>query len=276
MVKLPKFWGIHARPTRFLEISLGALPFVVVLVAYAYSSHVRLTENPGDKLLPSFNSCIEAFYALATDVDPRSEEIILWHDTFLSLRRLLSALIISAISALLIGINMGLFPGMYTVLNPILTFISIIPPLAILPIIFISLGVDEISKIFLIILGIAPSMTRDIAAATAKLPREMITKAATLGANQLEIVYRVAMPQIMPRLLEGVRLALGASWLFLIASEAISAQSGLGHRIFLVRRYLAMDIIIPLALWITLLGFLLDTALRLAIKWFFPWYHTDQ
>ena len=84
------------------------------------------------------------------------------------------------------------------------------------------------------------------------------------------------LPQVMPRLLSAVRLSLGSAWLFLIAAEAIAATDGLGYRIFLVRRYLSMDVILPYVLWITLLAFFLDFALRKLSLWAFPWFHTDE
>ena len=119
-------------------------------------------------------------------------------------------------------------------------------------------------------------ITRDIFLSVKKLPQEQITKALTLGASQLELVYRIVLPQILPRLIEAVRLSLGAAWLFLIAAEAIAADQGLGYRIFLVRRYLAMDIILPYVFWITLLGFFFDYSLRLLLRKGFPWYSKDD
>ena len=80
------------------------------------------------------------------------------------------------------------------------------------------------------------------------------------------------MPQVMPRLLNAVRLSFGAAWLFLIASEAIASTDGLGYRIFLVRRYLAMDIIIPYTIWITFIGFLTDYILKTIIAKKYRWY----
>ena len=71
-----------------------------------------------------------------------------------------------------------------------------------------------------------------------------------------------------------IRLSLGSAWLFLIAAEAISAESGLGYRIFLIRRYLAMDVILPYVAWITLLAFLMDFALRRFTQIAYPWYAT--
>jgi NitT/TauT family transport system permease protein len=77
---------------------------------------------------------------------------------------------------------------------------------------------------------------------------------------------------MLPRLIDSLRLSLGAAWLFLIAAEAIASQSGLGYRIFLLRRYLAMDVILPYVAWITLLAFLLDYGLRVLQHRAFPWF----
>jgi NitT/TauT family transport system permease protein len=72
--------------------------------------------------------------------------------------------------------------------------------------------------------------------------------------------------------LDIVRNCLGPAWLFLIAAEAIASTDGLGFRIFLVRRYLAMDVIIPYVLWITFLGYAMDNLLSRFIRWRYPWY----
>jgi NitT/TauT family transport system permease protein len=69
-----------------------------------------------------------------------------------------------------------------------------------------------------------------------------------------------------------VRLSLGAAWLYLIASEAIASESGLGYRIFLMRRYLAMDVILPYVAWITLLAFLSDYLLKALQGRLYPWF----
>jgi NitT/TauT family transport system permease protein len=75
----------------------------------------------------------------------------------------------------------------------------------------------------------------------------------------------------MPRLFMAVSLALGPAWVFLISAEAIAADVGLGYRIFLVRRYLSMDIIIPYVIWISLLAVLMDVALTFISRRAFPW-----
>jgi NitT/TauT family transport system permease protein len=147
-----------------------------------------------------------------------------------------------------------------------------VPALALLPILFIALGLGEAAKIALVAIGVTPVIIRDLAMRVQELPREQIVKAETLGASSWQIAIRIVLPQILPRLIDSLRLALGPAWLFLIAAEAIAAESGLGFRIFLVRRYLAMDVILPYVLWITLLAAAMDLALVRLQGFAFPWF----
>lgn len=272
MDKRPTFLGLHADPGTYLKWILVILPFLIVIITYMVASDIRHTENPQDKLLPSIAQMIDATERMAFQEDKRSGKVLLWSDTYASVKRLLTGVFIAAFVGLMLGLNIGLFPGINKLLFSAVTFISMVPPLAILPILFIVVGVDELSKVTLIFLGIFPVISRDILIAVKKIPKEQIIKSLTLGASHLEVAYKIVLPQIMPRLIESIRLSLGAAWLFLIAAEAIAATDGLGYRIFLVRRYLAMDVIIPYVLWITFIGFLSDYLLRLLLSKRYRWY----
>jgi NitT/TauT family transport system permease protein len=173
---------------------------------------------------------------------------------------------------LVFGIACGLLPLVRAGLSPLVTIISLIPPMAILPILFIVFGLGELSKVMLIVIGITPFIIRDLQGRVMEIPQEILIKAQTLGANTWQIVLRVVLPQVLPRLLDAVRLSLGSAWLFLIAAEAIAATEGLGYRIFLVRRYMSMDIILPYVAWIALLAFAMDWSLKALSQWLFPWY----
>jgi len=127
--------------------------------------------------------------------------------------------------------------------------------------------------VMLVVIGITPFIIRDMQQRVRELPKEQIIKAQTLGSSTWQLITRVVLPQVLPRLIAAVRLSLGAAWLFLIAAEAIAATEGLGYRIFLVRRYLAMDVILPYVIWITLLAFLTDQVLRYISRAAFPWFH---
>jgi NitT/TauT family transport system permease protein len=270
--KLFVFAGWVDKKHRWSYLLLSALPFLIMIYFYFQASHTRLEDNPQDKLLPSLQQMGEAIDLMVFTPDKRSGEYLLYEDTLASLRRLSLGVGFSALVGLAIGLCCGLFFVFRSLLMSFVTFISIIPPLSILPILFIVFGVDELSKVMLIFIGICPIIARDIYNATASYPIELLTKGMTLGAGPLRICLRIVLPQLIPRLLETVRLSLGSAWLFLIAAEAIASTNGLGYRIFLVRRYLAMDIIIPYVFWITIIGFLTDWCLSKFISWRYPWY----
>jgi NitT/TauT family transport system permease protein len=211
--------------------------------------------------------------ALLFQPDQLSGKLLFWADTLASLERLGAGLAIATAMALVAGLVLGVLPPVRATFGPLVTSIAVIPPIALLPILFIALGLGETSKIALIVIGIAPVMVRDIASHVAALPREQIVKAQTLGASSWQIMIRVALPQALPRLFHAVRMALGPAWVFLISAEAIASDVGLGYRIFLVRRYLAMDVIIPYVAWIAVLAILVDVALAFLSKRLFPWAH---
>ncbi len=262
---------INLHPDRGTRLVLGMAPFGVLALAYLIGSAVRLAANPADKLLPSLASLAASVNRLAFLPDPRTGDYLLWVDTLASLTRLGAGLGLAALGAFVIGLAIAVLPLARAALAPLVAFVSMVPPLALLPILFILLGLGEVSKIALIVIGILPVLTRDLALAAAALPREQIVKAETLSASTWLIAIRVVAPQILPRLLDGLRLQLGPAFLFLIAAEAISADAGLGYRIFLVRRYLAMDVIFPYVAWITLLAVILDVALTGLRRRAFPW-----
>jgi NitT/TauT family transport system permease protein len=262
---------INRRPGVALRAALVMLPFAALLLAYVIGSEIRLAANPSDKLLPSLSTIGETAARLFTEPDRRSGRILLWHDTAASLRRLALGVGISAALATILGLLIGLLPHVRAALAGFVAVVSMIPPLAVLPILFIVFGLGEVSKVVLIVVGILPFLIRDLSARVMEIPRETIVKAETLGASSLVIALRVALPQLLPRLIQAVRLSLGPAWLFLIAAEAIAADQGLGYRIFLVRRYLAMDVILTYVLWITFLAFLMDMGLRWLSRRAFPW-----
>ncbi|WP_299407409.1 ABC transporter permease [uncultured Roseobacter sp.] len=262
---------INILPGRPLALFLALLPFVAVFIAYAIGSELRLAENPADKLLPAPSTVWDTAMRLVSQPDRRSGDILFWQDTWASLKRLGLSVGISALVGMIFGLAIGLLPLVRSCLAQFVAVLSMIPPLALLPILFIVFGLGELSKVVLIVVGTLPFLIRDLSQRVLEIPQELIVKAQTLGASSWVIAMRVALPQLMPRLILAVRLSLGPAWLFLIAAEAIASDAGLGYRIFLVRRYLAMDVILTYVIWITLLAFAIDWVLRWASRRFFPW-----
>ena len=263
---------INRHPDRSGRLLLILLPFALLLFAYFAGSAQRLADNPNDKLLPSASQMAAAVDRLAFTEDKRSGNYLFWQDSAASLKRLGMGIGIAALAGLCLGIAAGIIPLFGAPLSPLLTVLSMVPPLAILPILLIVFGLGELSKVMLIVIGITPILARDLEQRAREIPQEILIKAQTLGASTWTLILRVVLPQLLPRLLIALRLVLGSAWLFLIAAEAIASTDGLGYRIFLVRRYMAMDVILPYVVWITLLAWLMDLGLRQTTRLCFPWY----
>lgn len=270
--KRNSFLGIYAEPGRKLSIFLRVLPFVLLLSVYLVAAEVRYAENPDEKIVPTIGKMVDAMSEKMLTRDTTTGTFLFWEDTYASLTRLLIGVFLATWIGFFLGLNMGMLPSVRESSLSFVIFMSFIPPLSVLPILLIVLGVGEVAKIALIFFGTVFFISRDVYLAVTGIPVEMKVKAQTLGASQLGIAYRVVAPQVMPRLIESVRLTLGSAWLFLIAAEYIGSVEGLGYRIFISMRYLGMNVIIPYVLWITLLAFLLDRSLNYVLNKKYRWY----
>ena len=173
---------VNKRPGRGSALLIGALPFILLIALYLAGSSIRLSANPADKLLPALSTLGSAIVRMAS-VDARTGHILLWQDTATSLRRLSIGLGAATLVGLAFGIAIGLIPYVRATLSSFFAALSMIPPMAVLPILFIVFGLDELSKVVLIILGVAPYLVRDLAMRVEELPREQLIKAQTLGAS---------------------------------------------------------------------------------------------
>ncbi|TIX49826.1 ABC transporter permease [Alteraurantiacibacter aquimixticola] len=264
---------VNRRIGRTNALLMGIVPILLLLVLYLILAAERNAINPADKILPLPGAMIDAMRGLVFERDQLSGRYLFWADTLASLQRLGLGIAISTASALLVGLVLGLLPPVRATFGMLVTGVAVIPPIALLPILFIAFGLGETAKVALIVVGIAPFMIRDVAGHVGELPREQIIKAQTLGASTWQLMLRVVLPQAMPRLIQAVRLSLGPAWVFLISAEAIAADIGLGYRIFLVRRYLAMDVILPYVAWIAILAAVADLLLVWCSRRMSSWAH---
>ncbi len=255
---------------------LKILPFVILGLIYWIAADARHALNPEDKLLPTFEAIGDAIKIMVMEPDEMTGEAILYTDTVASLSRIAQGLGIATAIGLILGIVQGSLPLFRTLLSPFSSAVSLIPPIAILPILLVIFGMEESAKVALIVIGVAPFLVRDTQQRSMELSEELLIKVQTLGASTWQIILRVVLPHVLPRLLDALRLSLGSAWLFLITAEAIASSEGLGYRIFLMRRYMEMDVILPYVAWITLLAFLMDLILAVIIRKAFPWYRKEK
>src|SRR4030081_92365 len=132
---------------------------------------------------------------------------MLWKDTKATGRRFFYSMAL-LLPTVLIGLHMAVFPYIGAFLLRFFLFFDKIIALSLLPILFIAFGIDELSKIMLIVIGVAPTIILDTFNLTKGVPKEQIVKGFTLGAGDFAIPYRTVLKQIWPRLFNSIRLNL--------------------------------------------------------------------
>ena len=279
------FLRIDAQPSRTTAWILSWLIFASGIAAYFYVAIERHRENPDDRVMPTIAQMVRAFEDAS--IKPAEEDEIsadapqslfarlrssmLWKDSIATGRRFLISVVL-LIPAVLLGLHMAMFPYIGAIFLRFFQFFDKIVALSLLPIIFIAFGIDELSKIMLIVIGVAPTIILDTFNLSKTVPHEQIVKAFTLGAGDFTVSYRIVFKQILPRVLNSIRLNLKAVMLFLFAGEMIASTGGLAYRIALLRRHMGMDTIIPYVLWVALLLFLVDLGMHVLNRKLHPWF----
>jgi len=277
--------GIQVRPSRLWTQSLSWVLFVAGIALYAHLSYLRHRQNPYERVAPSVHQIYEAITTAATE--PAEEDMpldpgatvwqhirysMLWKDTVASSRRFLIAMAL-LIPCIFLGLHMAIFPYFGAVFQRFVLFFDKIVALSLLPILFIVFGIEEWSKIMLMVIGVGPTLVLDTFNIARSVPREQIVKAFTLKSSNLDVTYRIVLKQVLPQIINSVRLNLKPLALFLFAGEMIASTDGLAYRIALMRRHMGMDVILPYLLWVAFLLFILDALLRFTNRRLHPWFH---
>jgi ABC-type proline/glycine betaine transport system permease subunit len=147
-------------------------------------------------------------------------------------------------------------------LEPFTEFFRFIPATAMITVAVIWFGIGEGSKIFLIIYTTVFIVTLNTAAGVGAIAPNKIRAARSLGASTRQVFLFVALPATAPYILTGMRLAMGNSFVTIVAAELIASNAGLGKMIWDARLYMLVDQIFVALLTLGLLGFATDTAER--------------
>ncbi|MGO1385176.1 MAG: ABC transporter permease [Arachnia sp.] len=210
--------------------------------------------NPGT--LPSPPEVITRYGDLLS-----GPKYLLVYDILASLRRVFTGFFLGAGLAIPLGFAMGWYRPVRAIVEPWTQFFRTIPPLAIIPLAIVLLGIGEVPKIFVITL--ASFLVAIIATfqGVVNVDRTLIDAGRVLGANDWTIFRRIAVPASMPFILVGLRQGLGSAWATLVAAELIAAQEGLGYRMQNAQIYYDIPTIFVGLITIGVLGLIMDRAL---------------
>jgi NitT/TauT family transport system permease protein len=188
-----------------------------------------------------------------------------------SLTRVLIGFALGTAAAVPVGFLMGWYGILRGLIEPWIQFFRTIPPLAIIPLAVVIMGIDETPKIFVIFLAAFLACVVATYQGVVNVDRTLINAARVLGAGDLTIFARVVVPASTPFILVGMRVGLGSAWATLVAAELIAAQKGLGYRIQNAQLYYDLPTIFVGLITIGILGLLMDRALLLAERRLTGW-----
>ncbi|MBQ0963190.1 MULTISPECIES: ABC transporter permease [Streptomyces] len=192
-------------------------------------------------------------------------------DALASLTRVLIGFALGTAVAVPVGFLMGWYGILRGLIEPWIQFFRTIPPLAIIPLAVVAMGIDETPKIFVIFLAAFLACVISTFQGVVNVDRTLINAARVLGAGDATIFARVVVPASTPFILVGMRVGLGSAWATLVAAELIAAQEGLGYRMQNAQLYYDLPTIFVGLISIGILGLLMDRVLLLAERRLTRW-----
>lgn len=191
--------------------------------------------------------------------------------TWASLQRVLVGFFFGALLGIPLGYAMGLTNWARGWFDPIVEFMRPVPPLALIPLMIIWFGIGEESKIILLFLAALWIMAIAARAGVSGVAISKVHAAYSLGASKWQILRKVIIPNSLPEIFTGSRVAMGVCWGTVVAAELVAAEKGLGMMIMVASKFQLTDIVIVGIILIGIIGFLIDVAIRFLESWLVPW-----
>ncbi|KGE02312.1 ABC transporter permease [Rhizobium sp. YS-1r] len=232
-----------SRPMGMLAINIAAVIVGILLWAIVTAQGVVGLPTP---------------LAVARQAVIQAQNGLLWSDALASLGRVFTGFALGIAVAIPTGFLMGWYRTARGIIEPYVQFFRTIPPLAIIPLAIVTMGIDETPKIFVIFLASFLSSVVATYQGVVNLDKTLINAARVLGANDFTIFRRVIVPASLPYIMVGVRIGLGSSWATVVAAELIAAQSGLGFRMQQAQLYYDLPTIFVSLIAIGVLGLIMD------------------
>ena len=254
------------------RFGLGVASVLVLLLGYTWLAHHTKEKNPNDTTIPSWSQ-IRDGVSRTLELGKRTEERWLVVDAAATAYRLFAGMLFGVVGAIILGVLMGCFAPIEAVLSPPLTLFAKVPGTAALAVFFVLVGTDTEMYIAMVTFGVLPSMTLSVYLAVRDVPGELLNKAYTLGASQVEIIWNVIVRHILPQLIDAVRLQIGPAMVYLIAAEMLVGDVGFGFRIRLQQKKLDMSVVYFYLALLAMFGFAMDYLLKTIQRFVCPWFN---
>ena len=195
----------------------------------------------------------------------------LWEHVGWSLYRILMGFGLGCLVGIPLGFAMGLSNVMRGIFDPLVEFFRPIPPLAFIPLVIIWSGIGERSKILLLFLAAVWIMTLAARSGVASIRLSKVHAAYTLGASRWQVLRHVILPNALPEIFTGMRVAMGVCWGTVVAAELVAAERGVGFMIMVASTFLSTDIVVMGVIIIGVIGYAIDILMRKLEARLIPW-----
>ncbi len=207
------------------------------------------------------------------DLRPGEYEYWLWEDATATASRLVAGLTVGVLLSATLGLLMGAYAPIEAFFVPPLAFLAKIPPTAMLAVFFVLVGTNFQMYITMIAFGTLPTLAQTIYQSAKKdVPETLVFKAYTLGASHAEMIWNVMYKQILPRMIDAVRLQIGPAMVLLVAAEWMVADEGFGFRLRLFYQRTDMSVVYVYLIVLGTAGLVTDFALIWLRRWICPWF----
>lgn len=255
--------------------ALSLLAIVVLVLGYTWLSHRQHQRNPEDTTIPSWKQLGQG---VVQSIEPnrRTGERWLLEDARASGFRLACGLGAGIACAVFLGMFMGCYGPAEAFFHPPISLLAQVPPTAALAVFFVLAGTGDAMFVSMIGLGILPALAMTVFLAVKEFPEELQFKAYTLGASHMEVIWNVIFRQVLPRLIDAIRLSIGPAMVYLIAAEMVVGDVGFGYRIRLQSKLLNMSVVYPYLALLAGFGYTMDWSLSRLRKVLCPWFDTHR
>ena len=218
--------------------------------------------------LPSPQAVAQQFWEYVTGT---ANDKPLWQHFVASMGRVFAAFALAVVTAVPVGIAMGMSRVARGIFDPPIEFYRPLPPLSYLPLIIIWFGIDELPKVLLIFLSCFAPLALAARSGMKSASQEQINAAYSMGASYGQVIRHIILPSALPEILVGMRIAIGFGWTTLVAAEMVAANVGLGQMVLNASNFLRTDIVIMGIVVIGVVAYLFDLLMRWVEKRLVPW-----
>jgi NitT/TauT family transport system permease protein/taurine transport system permease protein len=195
----------------------------------------------------------------------------LFDDVWISIARVGVGFLAAVVIGVPVGILMGWNDVIFEIIDPFIQFIRPVPPLAYIPLLVVWLGIGEVPKVVLILIGTLPVILISTVSGVRSTPIQRIRVAQCLGANQFQLFFYTVLPSALPEIFTGMRVGIGVAWSCLVAAELIAASAGLGWLVEYAGQNLQVGVIFVGIIVIGLSGYLMELIIRAVERVAVPW-----